>query len=101
MQTVNFNSYYRVEGYRGIAFYLLGYAKRFIPIYCYTIDEDGEEIEVESGEFEEEDDTDNVIAVMVGDDRKHTVSIDDITEIEESEFCHDCGQIGCGHNTIE
>ena len=34
--------------------------------------------------------------IMVGDDYRHTVPIEDITSIDEDEFCGGCGQIGCG-----
>lgn len=37
------------------------------------------------------------IMVMVGDDRPHHVDRHDMTPLEEDEFCHECGQIGCGH----
>jgi hypothetical protein len=35
---------------------------------------------------------------MVGDDRKHTVDVDDLTELADGAYCHSCGQIGCTHN---
>lgn len=38
-----------------------------------------------------------VRAVMVGDDRVHIVDPDDLTEIDEDDYCSGCGQIGCGH----
>ena len=92
---INFDAHYQIDGWRGIAFYLMGYAQRQEPIMCYSLDDDGQEIEIESGEFEAVDDVDNVIAVMVGDNRQHTVSVDDIHEIDEEAFCRECGQIGC------
>lgn len=42
-------------------------------------------------------DDDAVKAVMVGDDREHTVDVEDCTPLDEDEFCGECGQIGCGH----
>jgi len=42
--------------------------------------------------------TGNVVAVMVGDDRRFAFEPDDIQPIDPESFCRDCGQIGCGHN---
>ena len=95
---INFDAHYAVAGYRGIAFYLIGYASTSEQILCLGEDEDGQEVEIETGEFETVEDRENVIAVMVGDDRKHTVSIDDITIIPEDGFCRECGQVGCHCN---
>lgn len=39
-----------------------------------------------------------VVVVMVGDDARHTVDPDDLAPLSESDYCHDCGQIGCSHN---
>lgn len=36
-----------------------------------------------------------VVAVMVGDNREHIVDPDDLSVIDEDEFCGCCGQIGC------
>lgn len=94
---INFDGRFSIAGWRGIAFYLIGYAHTMEPVMCYDTDEDGNEIEIESGEFEKVEDLENVIAVMVGDDRKHTVSVDDLTEIDEESYCPSCGQIGCRH----
>lgn len=85
---------YTVAGYPGIAFYLKGYVQRFEP-YTYT-DDDGEEYPDESGDGEMVDDTEWVRAVMVGDDQVHLVEIDDLTAIEDDEYCSECGQVGCG-----
>lgn len=32
---------------------------------------------------------------MVGDDRVHLVDPDDLTKIEDDDYCHECGQVGC------
>jgi hypothetical protein len=55
-----------IVGYRGIAFRVDGYREGMIE--CH----------------------------MVGDDRTFTFDVDEATEIDEDEFCHGCGQIGCG-----
>ena len=77
---------YAVRQYPGVAFYVLGWETE--P------DEDTEwsGYEVRTG---------NVLAVMIGDDYRHSVDPEDITPLEESDFCHSCGQIGCGHNVPE
>jgi hypothetical protein len=50
---------------------------------------------IEPEEFEDEE---RVVVVMVGDDWKHTVYAEDLTKIDEEDYCHGCGQIGCGHS---
>jgi len=80
---IDFDAYYKVKGWEGIAFYLLG------PVMHR--DEDYEWTGIETPD-------DNMVrAVMVGDDGVHTVDRDDLIKIDEEEFCHGCGQIGCGH----
>jgi hypothetical protein len=75
--------HYMVKGWRGIAFYVLGWETQ--P------DEDTEWSGYESR-------TGKVLAVMVGDDYRHSVHPEDLTPLEEDQFCHSCGQIGCTHN---
>lgn len=88
---IDFDANYRVKGFPAVAFYLLGFATETV-----TVDiEVGEDEWVQ--DFEEVEDTDNVRAVMVGDDKIHIVSVDDLIKIEEDQFCQSCGQIGCGH----
>lgn len=82
---MDFDAKYRVAGYGGVAFYLLGYEK--------IRDEDYEWSGIEY------DNEQNVRAVMVGDDRVFIVDVDDLTVLADNEYCRDCGQIGCTHNT--
>lgn len=42
-----------------------------------------------------------MVAVMVGDDRKHTVDVDDLVPLADEDYCHVCGQIGCTHDGID
>jgi hypothetical protein len=35
------------------------------------------------------------IVVMIGDDREHIVDPEDLTHIDEDDYCHECGQVGC------
>lgn len=76
------SDYYSVKGYAGVAFTVLGWETK--P------DED-----TEWSGYEQR--TGNVIAVMVGDDRQHSVDPDDLAPLAEDAFCRECGQIGCGH----
>lgn len=38
-----------------------------------------------------------VIVVAVGDDVGRHVDEDELTPLDEGDFCGGCGQIGCGH----
>lgn len=58
---------YRVQHYPGIAWRIVGWASEGF-----------------------------VQAVMIGDNREFTIDIDDLAEIQNDEYCHCCGQIGCG-----
>ena len=78
------NKTYRMRGYNGIAFYVLGWQTE--P------DEDTEWSGIENR-------TGSLLAVVVGDDHKYIVEPDDLTELDEAEFCNGCGQFGCGHGT--
>ena len=76
----NINGYYKVDGYGGIAFYVLGWETQ-----------PNEDTEWTG----EEERTGKVIVVMVGDDREHFVDFEELTPLEDDEFCAGCGQIGC------
>lgn len=84
MADIDFDARYAVAGYPGIAFWLRGYVE--------TPNEDTEW----SGCMDV--DTSMVRAVMVGDDREHIVDVDDLTPLREADYCHTCGQVGCGHD---
>jgi hypothetical protein len=77
------DAFYRVDGYDGIAWTLRGYVVIRDENYEWT----GEEYV----------DYSRVRAVMVGDDREFEFEVSDLTKIDEDDFCHGCGQIGCGH----
>jgi len=81
--TADTSKYYKVADSPGIAWYTLGPVK--------VRDEDYEWTGIEY-------DHDSLVQmVMVGDDCVFEVDKDDLTELDEDEFCHGCGQIGCGH----
>jgi len=71
---------YHVRGYDGIAFYVLGWET-----------EPDEDTEWSGYEIR----TGLVLAIMVGDDRRHRIDPDDLTPIDRADYCGECGQIGC------
>jgi hypothetical protein len=100
---LDFSARYAVAGYRGVAFYLLGYATEWTE-ETWTLDcmtdghvypDDHDETCYLYGEPEEVERGDMVRAVMVGDDRVHVVDVADLTEIGEEDYCPGCGQVGC------
>lgn len=80
MSAFDFEAHYKVDGYDGIAWYALRH-----PV-----------VPPVDGLDEDEEDTDRVVLVMVGDDRKFEFGRDEVHKISEDSFCHGCGQIGCG-----
>ena len=74
---------YKVRGYGGIAFYVLGW-------------ETEPDADTEWSGYETR--TGRVLAIMVGDDRKHSLDPEDLTPIARGAYCGECGQIGCAHD---
>lgn len=103
--------YVKVKGFSGIACYVVGHPQRRVPDYVCVTDTDeetGEETvqeyldtDFEFSEGELVNDTDRYVVVMVGDDRRHTVDVDDCEEIADDEFCLECGQMGCMHGRAD
>lgn len=85
-ERIDLDAHYTADGYRGIAFYLLGYVERETPETEWTGDR--------------ETDTDWVRAVMVGDDREHEIEVSDLRPLAREDFCGECGQIGCRHDGL-
>lgn len=77
----DFSAAYRVEGWNGVAWH----ADNYEAIY----DEDYEW----SGMVDINED--RVVCHMVGDDSKFTFEVDELTKLEEGDYCPGCGQIGC------
>lgn len=77
---------YRARGHAGIAWRVLGWETE--P------DEDTEwsGYEVRTG---------RVLAHMVGDDRPFAFEPDEISPLKRSEYCSECGQLGCAHGAGE
>ena len=93
---------YAVTHMRGVAFWIKGYATVSQPCTSFVIvtDDDGEpaEVEVENGEFDEVEDRERVVAVMVGDDQEHIIDVDNLELLDDDAYCGQCGQIGCTHD---
>ena len=76
---------YSVQGYRGVAWYVYGWETE--P----TEDTEWDVIEERTG---------RVVAVMIGDDRRHTFDPDELTPLEREGYCGVCGQVGCTHDGL-
>ena len=74
---------YRVAGSDGIAYDVLGWETE--P------DEDTDWTGIEER-------TGMLVVQMIGDDRHFVVDPDDVTPLDEDEYCPECGQIGCQCN---
>jgi hypothetical protein len=90
---------YAVRGWKGIAFRIDGFPRRFEPYTALAVDEEtGEEYEEETGEgewVEQDESCGRVVVIMVGDDREHEVDVEDLTPLADGEYCGSCGSIGC------
>lgn len=93
MTKLDFDARYRVESYPGVAFRLIGYNETTQVVESY-------DPEIDCWLYDElvEVDTSMVVAVMVGDNRKHIIDVDELSIITEDEYCSSCGQIGCSHD---
>lgn len=103
---LDMSAHYTVAGYRGVAFYIAGWTteERYEGDYLVCDDEDCDHSASEMCWVEGDTSLiqgDMLRAVMVGDDREHIVDPEDLTKIEEADFCHECGQIGCTHDGLE
>lgn len=86
--------YVKVEGMEGIACWFVAHPLIFDDtcVLCEYRDHAGDDA---CRDYE------MAIVRMVGDDRDITVSMTDITPILATEFCRDCGQMGCTSNVYE
>ena len=102
---VDFDGRFTVAGETRIAYYLLGWATEMTEetwtLDCAGPESHGDPTDPEDhadpcylyDEPEEIDRTDQVVAVMVGDDRHHVVDVGDLTEISEEDVCPGCGAV--------
>jgi hypothetical protein len=77
---------YAVRGYAGIACYVRGW-------------ETEPDDDTEWSGYENR--TGRLIVTMIGDDRRFAVDPEDVTPLDELAYCHNCGQVGCGHDGID
>lgn len=92
---------YRVERWDGVAFYYYGDEMGWTE-ENWTWDGEGDPDDEASYIYDEPEEvpTGNVIMVMVGDDEKHIIDPEECTELDDDEFCTECGQIGCKGDRI-
>lgn len=91
-----------VRGHRGVAWWVLGPEMEQVPAF----DEDDPMFWTEDGDYIgpdgsdpddwEERDTGRLVCRMIGDDMDFVFDPDDLTKIDDDEFCPSCGQVGCG-----
>lgn len=102
---IDFDAYYRVKGYGGVAWHLLGYQQRWREtepeLVCEDVEHDHDDLCYLLNEPEQVEDRDWVQAVMVGDDTIHQIEVEDLTVLPREDFCGECGQIGCTHDGLE
>ncbi len=99
--TIDLDGVFTVKRWPGVAVRVYGYPQVWEPCLVLCQDDDGNEWEEEAyGEGEWADDTEcgEVLVVMVGDDHKHRVAIDDLIPLGELDYCAECGQVGCQHD---
>lgn len=101
MSEIDFNAHYKVNGWPGVAVYPVEYKKETILDDVEFFDDEIGEWVCADWEPTEIEDESQVYVVMVGDDTRHLVDVDDLVKIEETDFCRECGQIGCGHLVYE
>lgn len=106
---------YTVRGHGGIAWHVLGWEQEPVSVILCpdcsfhaierkhgggeTIDKGDKDCDHEYAHYCDEPEyerTGQVVCVMVGDDAHWTFDPSDLAPLEESAYCHECGQIGCG-----
>jgi hypothetical protein len=108
--TLDLNARYKVDGYEGVAFWLKGHPQTQDECQGHPAEDHynpdphagiGEVFYCDGSCAEPHDDEQFAIAIMVGDDRPHVIDVDDLTVIGDLDYCHVCGQIGCGHDGLD
>ena len=84
--TFSADAYREKRGKYAVAWYILGWETE--P------DEDTEWSGIENR-------TGRVVAVMVGDDARHTFDVGDLEPLPREKYCGQCGQIGCTHDGLD
>lgn len=86
---------------KGFAVVLKGWELTYEPVSSLHFDGEGNEYEVQDpseGEWNEDPSTGRVRVVCVGDNRVHLVEYSTLTALEDRDYCHVCGQVGCKHD---
>lgn len=93
-----------VEGYRGVAWVVIGPGQVWEPTEFLVFDDDTGaewwEIDHSEGEWVDDPNGETLRCVMVGDDRVHTFETHELTRLEEGDYCPSCGQIGCDAHAL-
>lgn len=93
---VDFSKTYTVAGYGGVAFRAFGMQTETVGDWTFVGEDDDDRDDESLYVYDEEErETGMVLAHMVGDDRTFVVDADDLTEMDEDDYCHECGQVGC------
>lgn len=106
----------RTRGTAGVAYRVLGWETEAVAGYfCPDCGRSGYERDYGGGAVTEAGDpacehpgmgwneepdyvrTGDVVIVMVGDDRRTAVDPADLVALDDTEYCRECGQIGCAH----
>lgn len=103
MPTIQIGDAVRCRRFRGVACRVEGHETEeqiIEPDWDTLVDDDGNPMDADVW-WPDEDDVEHVptgrlIVVMVGDDMRHSVEPEDLTPIDDDEFCGSCGQLGCG-----
>lgn len=91
---LDLNARYKVADNDGVAWYLVGYKKEWTEEWYEDVGTQSMSDYIYH-EPEEIEDRTKVIAIMVGDDREFTFDIEDLIKLDDEDYCHECGQIGC------
>lgn len=108
---------YAVDGYSGVAFYVLGWETAPIQTWacqdcsaCGFERPEGGGVTTDRGDADCEhtalawdsdtERTGRVVVVMVGDDHRYVVDEDQLTPLEREAYCGSCGQVGCIHDGL-
>jgi hypothetical protein len=81
---------FTVDGWDGIAWRAIEYKKMHVEL----IDDEW----VDNAYSEPIENTDWIVAVMIGDDRRHEIEVSEITMIDDDDYCSECGSMGCTHD---
>jgi hypothetical protein len=111
----DFTPAYRADGYGAIAWRVTSYAQEWTAEEWTYL---GDDADPDAGaddyfertgyyypdenpanyvyaEPEQIEDRTRVVAHMIGDDRNETFGVDELTPIDDGDYCACCGQIGC------